>query len=192
LGLFRGEEAAGVRSRILLGVAIATIVAAGAAFLVLQQLQASKYPRRADAVDAFEARRTGLEALYQQLVEDGYSRVLCYSDKVFAGFDPNGPGQPVLGDVLEDYLSLCQQASVGKGRRSEEGFVFPLGGAANDAYDFNLAYVRLDDRSSSVSDCRAIEPSADFGKCQFELDADWRLDYEWISRDYLDSLAEPE
>ncbi|MEJ2128458.1 MAG: hypothetical protein P8X81_06390 [Woeseiaceae bacterium] len=155
-----------MRSRILLGVAIATIVAAGAAFLVLQQLQASKYPRRADAVDAFEARRTG--------------------------FDPNGPGQPVLGDVLEDYLSLCQQASVGKGRRSEEGFVFPLGGAANDAYDFNLAYVRLDDRSSSVSDCRAIEPSADFGKCQFELDADWRLDYEWISRDYLDSLAEPE
>ena len=168
-----------MRSRTLLGVAIAIIVAAGAAFLVLQQIQGSQYPRRADAVDAFEARRSGLEALYQQLVEDGYATILCYPDKVFAGFDPDGPGQPVLGDVLEDYLSLCQQASVGKGRRNEEGYVFPLGGAANDAYDFNLAFVRLEDRSSIVSDCETIEPSADFGRCQFTLDENWRLAYEW-------------
>ena len=167
--------------RAILATAVAIGVIALAVFLFFPGLRFGAYPQRADAQAFFEQHRSDFESLYQQLSDDGYSQVLCLPDKVFAGTDPRGVGQPILGDSLEVYQSLCKASLAGKGWRTEDGFLFHIGGAANDSYDFMLAYVRVEDDATEIPDCRSMKPSGDFGKCRFNLDADWRLDYEWFS-----------
>jgi hypothetical protein len=167
--------------RALVTGAIVVVIAAVSAYLLLSGLRDGIYPDRKDVEEFFGDRRDGFESLYRQLVEDGYASVLCYPDKVFAGFDPRGPGQPLLGDALDEYLPLCQQAFAGKGWRIDEGFLFHMGAAANDAFDFNLSLVRLDAADIDIPDCRTTEPSGELGRCQFKLDEDWRLDYEWYA-----------
>ena len=172
--------------RIILAVAIAIGVVAFSVFLSFPGLRDGAYPQRSDAQAFFEQHQSDFEALYLQLIEDGFSQVLCLPDKVFAGTDPRGVGQPILGESLEVYRPLCKASMAGKGWRTESGFLFQIGGAENDRYEFMLAYVRLEDEPTDIPDCRSVEPAGDFGKCQFELDADWRLDYEWFSRERLD------
>ena len=174
-------------ARILIGIGVAVVIAAISVFLLFPGLRDGVYPQRKDAQAFFDEHGGSFEALYQQLNEDGFSQVLCYPDKVFAGSDPRGVGQPLLGLSLDVYLPLCQESMAGKGWRAESGFLFHIGRAANTDYEFTLAYVRVEDSPSDIPDCISMKPAGDFGKCQFELDADWRLDYEWFSREVLDN-----
>ena len=109
-----------------------------------------------------------------------------------AGFEPKGHGQPLSGDALSTYLDLCRDANVEMGWRTDSGFLFYIGGASSDTLDFNIALVRLDGALSPIPNCESIAPSGDFGKCQFELNAEWRLDYEWISQEYMNGFSEDE
>lgn len=179
------------RRNLLVSAFIAISLAIGAYFLVPTILD-GPYPRKTSSLHFFDRNRAGMEALYGQLNDDGFSSVKCYPDSVLAGVEPKGPGQPLSGDFLSAYMALCSGARTGMGWRTEDGFLFYLGGAGDDALDFNIALIRLDRESSTVPDCESIEPTGDFGKCQFKLDTAWRLDYEWVSREYLDSFSENE
>jgi hypothetical protein len=170
---------------------LAITVAVGA-YIVLPVILDGPFPLRSSSSRFFDQNRTGLEALIEQLNEDGLSHIKCYPDSVWTGVEPKGPGQRLSGESLSKYLTLCGKARVGMGWRTEDGFLFYLGGAGDDALDFNIALIQLDRDSSVVPDCESLVPSGDFGKCQFKLDSVWRLDYEWVSRTYLDNYSDSE
>jgi len=162
------------------------------AYVLIPAILDGPFPQKTSSSHFFDRHRAGMEALHEQLNEDGLSQVKCYPNSVWAGIEPKGPGQRLSGDNLSKYMALCSDARVGMGWRTEDGFLFYLGGAGDDALDFNIALIRLDREASAIPDCESLVPSGDFGKCQFKLDSLWRLDYEWVSRDYLDSFSEGE
>jgi hypothetical protein len=161
---------------------VATIGVSAGVYFVGQPMFDSPFPERSTALRFFDRHYDGLESLRTRLNEDGLSFVVCYRDSVRAGTEPAGPGQELRGDSLNDYLALCGKAGSAHGWRTENGFLFYLGGAGNDAFDFNIALIRLDAETHGIPDCEAITPYGDFGKCQFQLNSVWRLDYEWYSR----------
>ena len=171
---------------------IAIVAVSVGAYIAVPIILDGPFPQRTSSKLFFDRHHDGLESLYQQLNEDGLSRVMCYPDSVRAGTEPKGPGQLLTGDNLSTYLALCGEASTTTGWRTENGFLFYLGGAGNDLLEFNIALIRLGAEPSVAPDCESLVPSGDFGKCQFELDSAWRLDYEWYSRKYIDSFSEDE
>ena len=177
------------RRNLFVSAFFAIAVAIGA-YILIPTILDGPFPRKTSSSHFFDRHRAGMEALHAQLNEDGLSQVKCYPDSVWAGTEPKGPGQRLSGDVLSNYIALCSDAQVGMGWRTEYGFLFYLGGASDDALEFNIALIRLDRESSAIPDCESLVPSGDFGKCQFKLDSDWRLDYEWLSREYIDSFSE--
>lgn len=169
----------------VIGVSIAVYVAAP---IIID----GPWPQRSSAMKFFDQHHGGLEALYAQLNEDGLSSVICYPDSAITGTRPRDPGQALRDESLTTYMALCSEAGIALGSRTENGFLFYLGGAGNDAFDFNIALIRLDAEPTDVPDCVPVSPSGDIGKCQFKLNSVWRLDYEWYSKEYLESFSGPD
>ena len=138
----------------------------------------------------FYRHHKSFESLYQRLQADGHSRILCYADEVRVGADPKGDGEPLRGADLKDYLTLCSGVWAGQGWRVHDGFLFYLSGAGNNSYAYDISLIRYDTDPRDIPDCELTTPSGDWGKCQFELDSSWRLDYEWMSHDYVESFSE--
>lgn len=178
------------RRNLFVSASFAIAVATGA-YVLIPTILDGPFPKKASSSHFFDRHRAGMEALDEQLNEDGLSQVKCYPDSVWAGIEPKGPGQRLSGDDLSKN-ALCSDARVGRGWRTEDGFLFYLGGADDDALDFNISLIRLERESSAIPDCESLVPSGDFGKCQFKLDSHWRLDYEWLSREHIDSYSESE